>query len=282
MSTQFDLLGSAFRSDDFGMWPRKADVCILEIQRRVASNAFGRVDRLLVEKRKEFELDSTGKVYRGKLRIFYWDLGNDPLDGDVPDGEFGACYDRGFNLVSITSSCLSSGGYVLIKPNRLRGAGLGTYLMNFAVEWAKQWPDAEVRQIELPKGEAKETAQQELRIHFYGKFGIEFDFTGDLVTSGISRPMQARDLVVITHRKETITELGAVAFLRERLQEAERGAAEVAFLKRSLKQDGTILSQAYRHPIKWMFQRLVTDNLTRAGLIVAFMFVIGLGVYRAF
>lgn len=138
MDTQFDRLGSALRSDNFGTPRGRADVCILEIQRRVGSGTSGRVDRLLVEKREAFEHDTAGNVHRGKLRIFYWDLGNDPQDGDVPDGEFAACYDLGFNSVSITSSCLSSGGYVLIKPNRLRGAGLGTYFMNCAVQWAKQ------------------------------------------------------------------------------------------------------------------------------------------------
>lgn len=134
----------------------------------------------------------------------------------------------------------------------------------------------------MPKGEARDTAQQALRIHFYGKFGIEFDFTDDVATSGLSRQMQARDLVAMTSRKETITELSVVVFLRERRQESERGAAEVSFLRSSLKHDGVILSQAYRHPIKWMFRRLVTDNLTRTGFVAAFMIVIGLGIYRAF
>ncbi|KQN77839.1 hypothetical protein ASF04_24040 [Duganella sp. Leaf61] len=154
--------------------------------------------------------------------------------------------------------------------------------MNRAVQWAKQWPEAQVRPIELPRGEAKGTAQQALRIHFYGKFGIEFDFTGDVAPTGTSRPMQARDLVVMTSRKETITERSAVVFLRERIQDAEHSTAEIVFLRRSLKEEGIILSQAYQHPIKWMFQRLVTDNLTRTGFVVAFMVVIGLGIYRTF
>lgn len=282
VSPQYDRLDSGLRPDNFGTSPRQADVYIVEIQRRKGSSSSERGDRLLVEKREAFERDSAGDVHRGKLRIFYWDLGNEYADGDMPDGEFGACYDRGFNSVSITSSCLSTGGYVLIEPQRLRGAGLGTYFMNRAVQWAKQWPDAQVREIELPRGEPRESVNQVRRIHFYGKFGIAFDFTGDVSPCGASRPMAARDLTEVTSWQDTISEHSAVVFLRERVHETERSAAEIAFLRRSLKQDNIMLSQAYQRPVKWMFQRLVTDNLTRTGFIVAFGVVIGLGLYRAF
>lgn len=282
MNNPLFRLASRFRNDDFGTSRRQAEVCIIEINGRKENNASEQVDRLLIEKREVFERDSTGNIHRGKLCIFYWDLGNEHAKGDVPDGEFAACYECRLNSVSITSGCMSSGGYVLIEPQRLRGSGLGTYFMNCVVKWAKQWPNAQVQKIELPRGEARETVNQAQRIHFYGKFGIEFDFTAGVAPCGVSRPIQARDLLEVTSWKNTITEHNAVVFLRGSVHETKRSAAEVVFLRKSLKQDGIMLSQAYQRPIRWLFQRLVTDNLARTGFIVAFGVVIGLGLYRAF
>lgn len=76
---------------------------------------------------------ATGEIEEATLRIYYW-------SPDAPDGEFSAFYERRNNGVSITSTSLWSGGYVIVEPRRLRGSGFGTYLMNISVTWAKQWP----------------------------------------------------------------------------------------------------------------------------------------------
>lgn len=169
---------------------------------------------------------------------------------------------------------------MIVEPQRLRGFGLGTYLLNVTITWAKRWPGASVRQVKLPKGEGPDTEGQRRRTHFYGKFGIHFDFSDSTPITGIARPMLASELVEVRTWEKTITRHNAIVATRRLICEQTRNRAEIDFLRHSLKSDGLVLMNARLHPIKWAFQRIVTDNPCQTLFACAFALVISVGIYR--
>lgn len=277
-----DRSASSLRNEGFGQTLREADVYVIELRKQKDERGGAEESEwLLVERREHVERDpANGDVEEATLRVYYWCLTDDFAKSDVPDGEFSAFYECRNNGVSITSASLWRGGYVIVEPQRLRGFGLGTYLMNVTVMWAKRWPAASVRQIELPKGEGPDTEGQRRRVHFYGKFGIRFDFPDSTPITGIARPMLASELVEVRTWEKTITRHNIVVAMRSLICEQSRNLAEMGFLRRSLKNDGLVLMNAQLHPIKWAFQRIVTDNPGQTLMACAFAFVICFGIYR--
>ena len=185
------LITSSFRPQGHGQNRRKPDVRVLEIKCVAGSKDAERVDWILVERKEELERDPrTNEVHRGKISVFYWDLSAGTAS-DIPDGEFLGFYDKGFDDISITSSSLSTGGYVRVDPPRLRGGRLGTYLMNEVVGWAKQWPDTPVREVTLLASDAGDPQNRLRRNRFYEGFGLEFDFTDKDKSAGIPSVLYA-------------------------------------------------------------------------------------------
>lgn len=70
----------------------------------------------------------------------------------------GATYHVHVNTVSITAGSLTE-GIVVIDPPFLNGHGLGTYLMNEIIRWAKRWPNANVNTINLLEGHGRHKHQ---------------------------------------------------------------------------------------------------------------------------
>ncbi|PKB13774.1 GNAT family N-acetyltransferase [Janthinobacterium sp. 64] len=246
------MITSSFRPQGHGQTRRKPDVRVLEIKRVADSTDAGRVDWILVERKEELERDPrTNEVHRGKISVFYWDLSAGTAS-DIPDGEFLGFYDKVFDGISITSSSLSTGGYVRVDPPRLRGGWLGTYLMNEIVAWAKQWPDTPVREVTLLAGDADDPQNRIRRNRFYERFGLEFDFTDKDKSAGVSRSILAGNLKEVTTWAQTITEHDLPRYLRAALSDAEEMAVTAHMQVRDFKELYDELRFAERHPVRWI------------------------------
>lgn len=260
---------------------KPADIYVVEVHNCRKGRLGETSEWLLIERQEHLERDAGGDVASAKLRLQYWSLNDASLQLDAPDGEFVASYHAGQG-VSLSSHSMCTGGYILIEPDRLCGLGLGTYFMNNVVEWVSQWPGAKVRPIELPPGEHIATPAQQLRIHFYAKFGIRFIFPEDRPYHGIARPMLVSDLTLAPLPSEAITQHSVVDFLRKTMYERTQFAWEISSLKESLRSNRMALSQATNTPISWAFRRIFLNNPARTACILMAACAVGMSVYHLF
>lgn len=241
---------------------------MLEIKRVAGSKDAERVDWILVERKEELKRDPlTNEIHRGKISVFYWDLGAETAS-DIPDGEFTGFYDKGFDGISITSSCLSTGGYVIVDPPRLRGGRLGTYLMNEIVGWAKQWPDTPVREVTLLASDAGDPQNRLRRNRFYEGFGLEFDFTDKDKSAGVSRSILAGNLKEVTTWVQTITEHDLPRYLRAAFSDAEETAVTARVQVRNFEELCGELRFAERHPVRWIARAWLKNHPARIAIAV--------------
>lgn len=152
---------------------------------------------LLVERQeKSLRNDRDGSIIEAKINLHYWRIV--PKHSHLSKnetGQFSGRYSYGFNneaLVSLTSSSACS-GFVNLNLQELEGQRIGTYLMNQIVIWAKKWPDAAVRPIELLSGQSY-SENKERRNRFYEQFGLEFDYKDSSHEAGLSRSIAVRSL----------------------------------------------------------------------------------------
>lgn len=281
INKDMELLTSSLRPEGHGDRRRKADVRILQVSYAPQAGNAGRTELLLFERKEEIERDKTGRaIQSAKISLFYWDLGKNAASGGVPDGEFNAYFDKGFNTVSITASCLSTGGYVVIDPPRLRGGRLGTYLMNEIVVWAKQWPDAQVREINLRRGDGENLENRLRRNRFYERFGIEFDYKDSDKAVGVSRQMQAGQLRAVETWTESIAAHSALQYIRKIAADSREAVVDARLLARQAKDLSRRISFAEQHPVRWLFVKIFIGDPVKALFAAGVALVIGAALYR--
>lgn len=100
-----------------------------------------------------------------------------------------------------------------------------------------------------------------------------------MLITGVARPMLASELVEVRTWEKTITRRNAVVLARRLFCEQALNLAEIEILRRSPKSDALVLMNARRHPMKWAFQRIVTDNPGQTVTACAFALVIGFVLY---
>ncbi|UUZ48465.1 hypothetical protein LP420_37935 [Massilia sp. B-10] len=112
-----ELITSSLRSKGYphGTYDRPA---IRIVEARAPGSAEGDTVRLLVERK---EANDNGF---SQICIFYWLLRDDDTHSEIPTGEFAGAYDSACADISLTASCLSTGGYVVIDPPSLRGLSI--------------------------------------------------------------------------------------------------------------------------------------------------------------
>ncbi|WCB48104.1 GNAT family N-acetyltransferase (plasmid) [Nitratidesulfovibrio vulgaris] len=157
--------------------------------------------RVLVQRIADNHCDAANKDVVLKLR--YWEIGR---RSRFHSGEFLACYSSFCNTVSLVSQSFYGSGGVFIDPEYLRGHRLGTYLLNEIVLWARQWPEAQVAQIELCHLQGLDEDNRKRRNRLYEQFGITFDYTDEHCCRGVSHPMLASQLVPVSRWQENIRE----------------------------------------------------------------------------
>ena len=175
---------------------------VLEIRDRLAPEA-GRIAWVFFEREERYERDRDGEIAFASIRLhFKRVLPRHSIIGGG-GGEFTGSYSRMPNKVSVTSPTLSSGG-VFMDLEGLKGQRISTYFMNEIVEWAKQWPAAEVASITVLKEHGRDRENRARRNRLYEQFAIEFDCDDRLCQGGKSRVMLAGALTPTSAWSENI------------------------------------------------------------------------------
>lgn len=205
---------------------------------------------LYVEREETYEYDpQDNTVYKASIRLSYERVGSKRSLQKPSAGYFAASYSRISNRVSLTN------GAVFLDLHGLYGQRIGTYLMNEIIQWAKQWPTASVKSIELFVGQADEE-NKERRNWFYEQFGLVFDYTDPEHCAGKSRPILVEALVNVETWKQNITELQMTDYQADVLQAKEKALKD---LQDSENHRATLLAerdQAEAHPLRWAFSQL--------------------------
>jgi GNAT superfamily N-acetyltransferase len=235
----------------------KPRICLLEVREQDLKDGDPKGDpiaRLFVERDEEHKIDhSNGEIYEASITLHYQTV-DVSLAWRAPEGgEFEATYSRGYGgqpaEVALVRSALS------LDPSDLRGKRVGTYLMNEIVTWAKQWPEASVRPINLREEQAYDQ-NRERRNRFYEQFGIEFDWTGPVRRAGVAKPMLARDLNLVTSWSRNVTELDVREAFSELLQANWQLSMDLSSRKGVIKELAASLQEANDRPLHWALQRL--------------------------
>lgn len=227
---------------------------------------------LVVERNEVIRRDSrNNSIYDASITLSYEVITDRRYLGDGQRGEFAGCYSKTWGLVSLTSSSIVHGA-VFLDPDWLRGHRVGTYLMNEIVTWAKRWPDAEVKSIELNAGQGGDE-NRDRRNEFYEQFGLEFDYSDPEHRAGKSKPMLVKDLNLVEKWEDNITEHRMFDFLANTLAAKESALFD---LKLSKQSNGELIAaqrRAERHPIRWALRRFYyrSEALIIIGAILAFL-----------
>lgn len=145
-------------------------------------------------------------------------------------GSFGASYRRYPHSLSI------SGGDMYIRKSRLRGKGLGSYLMSQGIKELKALGiEGTIKPLLLVAGDAYDEESKERRNQFYEKFGVIFEWEDETKRAGTSVEWltlaDLKEVVTPPHVKEFKAEK-ALSFLH--FQKCELSEALV-WSKRAVK-----------------------------------------------
>lgn len=173
--------------------------------------------------------------------------------------EFSAAYHCGASggnpQVCLTHTSVDSGGYCIIDIEELKSRGVGTYFMNLIIRWVQQWPDADVRPVELKSSDAT-PENLKRRNRFYEQFGICFDYSSASRKSGMARPMKAGELTPFSYERLQVHEKKVVMkplddHMNEQADESHRLQTNQSGLERQLKQTRDKLDKADKAPFLW-------------------------------
>lgn len=214
---------------------------------------------LIVERQEIYRRgERDGPISEASIRLSYERIEAKHSRPASGKGYFCGGYSRGFGdsapLVSLTSESTSTGAVFLDLPG-LQGQRIGTYLMNEIVTWARQWPDASVRPVELLDGQAH-GENKVRRNRFYEQFGLEFDYRDPEHREGVSLPMLAKNLTPVDAWKDNLCERDLRDYLGEVLSENQRLKLELSMRDRAVKELSGDIKRAEAHPVRWALRRV--------------------------
>ncbi len=240
-----------------------APAVVLIVRPRDSQNAEVLAE-LLVERREEDPFEGRGGSQDRKLTLKYVLVGGCRLNRHVRKGAFHASYDSGMKTVSLTSHALYNGAVDLTLPG-LEGNGIGSYLMNVIVSWAKQFPtDAIVNTITLLSVQAV-GANKERRNKFYEQFGIVFDYDDPMTrAAGKSRDMLTSALIPREKWSDNIEEQDVAEYVRKRNlacgaaeERARLADAEVERLRRVLAKERVTTEKRHHERARQLVVRFI-------------------------
>lgn len=218
---------------------------LLEVRKRTAPDQG--LAWILVEI-EDHRIDSKGVTHEATLR-----LKCQPVSPTYPHPyksfEFTARYWKMFNIVKLTGLDIG-GGAVFVDPDELCGHRIGTYLMDYIVHWARQWPEATVEPIKLKADQGMGEAGLR-RNRFYEQFGLRFDYTSSAKLAGKSVPMPAGELVESRAWEQNITVHELPTVLERQFAKAKQAEEELSDMKRREKIMAAELTSAYLKPLRW-------------------------------
>jgi GNAT superfamily N-acetyltransferase len=233
----------------------KPRIYMLEVRRRKAPDS-APIAWLLIEREETVVRDTRDQsIHTASLKLSFRHIASarDRLAGS---SYFAGSYSKGVDAnpcVSLTS--LSMGrGTVFLDPPELRGAGIGSYLMNQIVVWVQQWPEASVNTIALLSGQADEQNKAR-RNRFYEQFGLSFDYIDAEHREGRSRPMRAAALTPVETWKENLLERDMQDYLDSLHSDLGAMTVEKERHERTIERLRSEASPAQSAPLRWALRR---------------------------
>lgn len=236
----------------------KPRIYVLEIRARLTPEQ-PPVAWLYVERTETYRRDPRdNQIFEASIRLSFERILPTGARRGQNSAYFSGSYSRGWSgatpCVSLTSESTSKGAVFLDLPG-LEGNRIGTYLLNEIVTWVRQWPDAEVRPIELVSGQAG-PENKERRNRFYEQFGLVFDYADEgTKAEGLSRVMPAANLTPVTTWADNIRELDVRKYVGDLLQLSEHQEREARRLEGALEYSAGALRAAEMRPLRWAMRR---------------------------
>lgn len=265
----------SFDSDRRNGVPVKSRALILEVRDSDAPKE-KLIAWLLVERVEDYLYDENNNLLNAEIRL-YWEVIGPGRARHLPGHRyFGGRYSpNGINGASVSLVQES----VFLDPPEIRGHRVGTYLMNEIVVWAKQWPEAAVEPVRLDVGQSDDV-NKDRRNRFYERFGLVFEYDDPDKRSGQSRPMQARDLVLVESWKQTLREWDVRDYITDLLCGSERMERELQHRQRIIDNLSSEIRGVERKPLRWALQRTWWRVAPYFGLVAFVSSVVGLLMWR--
>ncbi|WP_338333655.1 hypothetical protein [Acetobacter sp. LMG 32666] len=130
--------------------------------------------------------------------------------------------------------------------------------MNKIVEWAINWPDANINQIELFALQGHDENKLR-RNRFYEQFGIKFDYTDSTHTEGTARPMQARSLTPLKQLPKNLSVISLDEFLDEQEKCLSKTKNDLENQQKLNERLNSNISHAYDHII-WFAAKTIWEK----------------------
>jgi GNAT superfamily N-acetyltransferase len=235
----------------------KPNAFVLEVRDIKKPENLSPITWLLVERSMVNVHDDNGVLLNAHISIKCQPIAGIERREEFRITEFCGGYSQGLtDTVSLTSKSVTNGGYVVLEDSELLGQRIGTFMMNEIVRWAKQWPKATIRSIELDAGHAH-GENRERRNRFYEQFGLQFDYADTERIKGYSRPMMASQLVLAEEQKmRNITVHSLAEFLGKMQIENENLLLEFQRVDGLAKERLADLKTANAGPIAWALKTL--------------------------
>ena len=244
----------------------KPAILVLEIKDKELLEAAA-LGWIVVEREEVYQRDISGRIKEASIRLSYQRL-TDKFSSASGEGRFSGGYSRHFNAVSLTSSSMSKGA-VFLDLSGLDGQRIGTYLMNEIVQWAKQWPEAEVNSVELLASQAY-GINKARRNRFYEKFGLVFDYTDEDHRAGCSQSMLVEALVTVDDWRKNIVEHRVLDYLVATLSAKELATSALEARERANKWLVAERNSAQARPLRWAMKHLYHRY---SGELLAILFI---------
>ena len=206
---------------------------------------------VLIERQESYRYDpEDGSVIEASIRFFYERIHLQYAHRSKDKGDFGGCYSKHSNSVSLTSPSTGTTGFVILDLQGLEGHRIGTYLMNEIVSWAQRWPTAIVNSVSLLVGQSGGDNKNR-RNNFYENFGLTFDYSDPEHKEGRSLPVLVSKLKQRETWKQNIAEIRMLDFLGKVLRDEQRATSELLFRDRAIQDLNKERKEAVAKPIRW-------------------------------
>lgn len=236
------------------------------------------VKKLLIEHVEKTEYDANGEVEKADLCVRYRVIGAALSAGRNLTYKFSACYDgrRGKSgCIRLTGSS-NTGRAIYLDPCDLRGNRVGSFMMNEIVNWARNWPDAQIERIHLSVNQASED-NKDRRNKFYEQFGIQFNYTDTTKAEGYSCVMQARSLNPWTKIPANLSVRSLGEFLDEQEKCLSTLNSTVDNNQKRIANYSSKLEDANNHPICFAVTTICSKHCV---LILLIIVLVGIIIFK--
>ena len=229
----------------------KPRLCVLDVRARTEPEAAPIASILVDRQESSHRSGPDGAIREFSIQLHYERI----LPGHTfgsGNGCFAAhCVQRpdGRAVLTLGTSALATEPIFLDLPG-LEGHRIGTYLMNEIVEWARRWPQAEVRCADLEEGLA--IGENHVRRNrFCEQFGLRFDFDDAERKTGRLQPTRVEALQTVDAWQRNIAAHDARTYFADILLDIDQGRRNLERSVRSNDAMAAELQAARSRPLRW-------------------------------